>query len=280
MTCPFHGWVFGLDGKLLSALRQDAFDECDLVTRGLIRVPVGEWGGMVFIKAHAGDERIDVEAFLGEMALPLLGLELEKVFPVASDRLEIVGNWKFALDTYHESYHFDILHKETFQGTGFSGEICAINHYGRHHEFCFKGPQFTPEGMPAKPGDKDVVDTCGRDLVIFPNALINRYPLSLEDDIVSVHRVFPGDTMNKGFSIVSSYRSGSPVTEANREECEKTHQFLLYLLRQDDYRVVENSTANLNYLPSDFKLLLGRNEIIVQAMHRDLAIASGMPLPD
>src|SRR4051812_14294564 len=76
ITCPFHAWGFDLEGRLAAVPGEEGFDGVDRATLNLVRVPVGEWGGMIFVKAQAGDEEIDVEAWLGDMGPQLLALDL------------------------------------------------------------------------------------------------------------------------------------------------------------------------------------------------------------
>ena len=98
ITCPFHAWSFDLEGRLAALPGEEGFDDFDRTTRNLTRVPVGEWGGMIFVKAHAGDEEIDVEAWLGDMGPQLLALDLAGARPsswIGSDR----GQLKYCLDT-------------------------------------------------------------------------------------------------------------------------------------------------------------------------------------
>ena len=46
-TCEFHGWAYGLDGKLLAIPDADGFLQKDEL--GLVEVPLGIWNGFIFI---------------------------------------------------------------------------------------------------------------------------------------------------------------------------------------------------------------------------------------
>src|ERR1700712_5059336 len=48
MTCPFHGWTFDLEGKLVGLPGKEGFAGIDREDIGLIRVPVAEWHGLIF----------------------------------------------------------------------------------------------------------------------------------------------------------------------------------------------------------------------------------------
>ena len=114
VTCPFHGWSFDLDGRLVGLPGAVSFEGVERADRGLIPVPVAEWAGLIFVKAHAGDEAIDAEAWLGELATVVAGLALADAVPIKHSRIDVEANWKFTLDTYGEGYHFAALHPTTF----------------------------------------------------------------------------------------------------------------------------------------------------------------------
>lgn len=111
-TCPFHGWVYGLDGALLATPRAGhAFDDVDLSTCTLPTETVRERGGTVFV----GDE----EPQLGgaEAELDAVGLAdfvpIETEDGVATWVSHWQANWKLLIDTFLESYHVPRLHRDT-----------------------------------------------------------------------------------------------------------------------------------------------------------------------
>jgi phenylpropionate dioxygenase-like ring-hydroxylating dioxygenase large terminal subunit len=103
-TCPFHAWTYNHRGDLIGVPRKEAFDPKDLENRNLVRVPVGEWGGLIFVVSTPGERRIDVKEHLGSFAATIASLGLDLASPVASGRLDYEANWKYALDTYGEGY--------------------------------------------------------------------------------------------------------------------------------------------------------------------------------
>lgn len=50
------------------------------------------------------------------------------------------------------------------------------------------------------------------------------------------------------------------------------------VVQTEDYRVASKGYANLLTAPEDFRVVLGANEKAVQAVHRHIADAIGMPL--
>ncbi|MEJ0071450.1 MAG: Rieske (2Fe-2S) protein [Pseudomonadota bacterium] len=48
-SCPYHGWSYGLDGKLLGAPLMKTHEGFDPATGRLPRIALGNWGGNLFI---------------------------------------------------------------------------------------------------------------------------------------------------------------------------------------------------------------------------------------
>ncbi len=132
MTCPFHGWTYDFEGKLIGLPGEKGFEGIDREELGLMRVPVAEWHGMIFVKASPGDEEIDVEGFLGSFAPELAQLDFANARPVIKSRLEVDANWKLALDTYGESYHFATLHPATIGRMSYT-DVMFYDSYPPHH---------------------------------------------------------------------------------------------------------------------------------------------------
>ena len=277
VTCPFHGWTFDLNGKLIGVPREDDFDRDDLATRNLIRVPVGEWAGMIFVIARAGEERIDIEAFLGDAALQLMQLQLEKAGPAASARLDVATNWKYAHETFTEGYHVGTMHPQTV-GALYVGGVNVVTHYGKHHEYAFAAHKLPEALKTMAPEARELAGTTARIFQIFPNMSLNCFPVSDTESLVNISRVFPGKSVGEAFSLQTDYKFGGHVTDADREKYVSNHELIKHVISSEDFRVCANAYVNLRHAPPGFKMVFGRNEPITQAMHRNQASATDMPV--
>ena len=112
IVCPYHAWVYGLDGQLKGARRTEGMETFDKSEICLDTVGVEEFGGFVYVNL---DGRA---APLAEQA-PDLAAEIERWAPDVADltlakRLtyEIASNWKNVVDNFLECYHCHIAHKE------------------------------------------------------------------------------------------------------------------------------------------------------------------------
>src|SRR5262249_30340942 len=111
-TCPFHAWVYDLEGRLAGVPMGSAFDGLCREEKGLVELPVAERYGLVVGRLRPGPP-VDIDAYLGpELAqeLGLLGLADWETFREPHVHA-VDANWKVTLDTFRENYHFDYLHR-------------------------------------------------------------------------------------------------------------------------------------------------------------------------
>jgi phenylpropionate dioxygenase-like ring-hydroxylating dioxygenase large terminal subunit len=112
IVCPYHAWVYGLDGQLKGARRADRMDTFEKSEICLSQVQVEEFGGFVYVNLDATARP------LGEQAGDLAG-EIEHWAPDVTDlthakRLayDVKSNWKNVIDNFLECYHCHIAHPE------------------------------------------------------------------------------------------------------------------------------------------------------------------------
>lgn len=80
------------------------------------------------------DGSLDIDELLGELAGELDSHEVGKLVHAGGKTIERKLNWKFANDTFGETYHFQKLHRNTL-GKLFLGNSLHLKEFGRHHRF-------------------------------------------------------------------------------------------------------------------------------------------------
>jgi phenylpropionate dioxygenase-like ring-hydroxylating dioxygenase large terminal subunit len=110
LICPFHGWVYNLDGTLRGAARPETFPNLDKIEFGLRAVELEIWNGFVFVRFKSGPQPsvaellapIEHEVGPYNMAdhVPTDGFWTEET-PV---------NWKSVRDVDNEGYHVAMAH--------------------------------------------------------------------------------------------------------------------------------------------------------------------------
>lgn len=110
LVCPFHGWVYNLDGTLRGPARPKSFPDIDKAEYGLTSMDCEIWHGFVFIRFNKGPQppiaelmapfEAEIRHFLTEDALP---------DPSSWSSLSPV-NWKSVRDVDNEGYHVAMAH--------------------------------------------------------------------------------------------------------------------------------------------------------------------------
>lgn len=129
-TCPYHAWTYELSGELRARpLSAGAFDDvtlrCDLIRR-----PVAERYGLIFVRAE-GDEPIDVDEVLGGAEDDLGDFGLDGYELVETRSAEWGMNWKLFFDTFSESYHIRTLHQSSI-APYFNSDCVIFDAFGRN----------------------------------------------------------------------------------------------------------------------------------------------------
>ncbi|HEX6261536.1 MAG TPA: aromatic ring-hydroxylating dioxygenase subunit alpha [Actinomycetota bacterium] len=112
IQCPYHSWVYGLDGELRGApwfADHPSFERSD-PDNALRAARVESWGGWVFVNA-SGDAPPLAE-HLGNLVELLDPYELDRLSSVEGHDYEIASNWKIVSENYHECYHCTEIHPE------------------------------------------------------------------------------------------------------------------------------------------------------------------------
>src|SRR5207342_2693308 len=104
-------WTYDGAGTLVGLPFAQGFTGVDRADHGLTEVGCREWKGMVWVVATAG-ATVDLEAHLGPVAPLLEAYRFGDAVRFVEHRLDAT-NWKLAVDTYLEGYHFASLHPST-----------------------------------------------------------------------------------------------------------------------------------------------------------------------
>lgn len=188
ITCPYHGWTYGLDGRLIGVPKADGFEAFDKRTRGLMPITADCWGGFVWV--NFDDQAPPLREFLGPVAEQLDSYALEEMQPLYRHTRTLDCNWKAILDQATEAYHLRMVHGRSIGRV--IDTVATFSGLGRHHrqtipiaDYAWRhrldrwsiGSErvFTPDQM-----------RLFHKYVIFPNTLVNVMPYHL-----TVFRVFP-----------------------------------------------------------------------------------------
>ena len=111
LTCPYHGWQWGLDGVLQDCPDRDDFLQGDPVGKLKLRaIRVGTWAGLVWYTMD--EEAPDLMAYLEPTPELYKNHQFEKTIRVNQFRVALDTNWKFWSDNFNESYHTRTVHPQ------------------------------------------------------------------------------------------------------------------------------------------------------------------------
>ena len=108
LTCPYHGWTYGLDGSLLAAAQMpESFDRAG---HGLRRLQLEVLHGMIFVNFDEQPAPFDQVRHDLDDALRPYRLDRARLAHSASYLID--ANWKLAVENYCECYHCAPAHPE------------------------------------------------------------------------------------------------------------------------------------------------------------------------
>ena len=108
IACPYHGWVYDLDGALRGAASFHDVPGFDRADFPLMPLPVTEWMGWIFINVSGRGPAFDDH--VGNLADILGSYEPARLLPAATHDYVVEANWKIVAENYHECYHCSKIH--------------------------------------------------------------------------------------------------------------------------------------------------------------------------
>jgi Rieske 2Fe-2S family protein len=193
ITCPYHSWTYGLDGRFKTAPAfGDRGPDKDDPANSLLEARVEEWGGWIFVDASG--EAPPLAEHLGNLAETLDPYEPSRLVVGDAHDYVIAANWKLISENYHECYHCSTIHPElcrvtppdsgvAFESTGLAvgGTMDLMDHA--------ETMSLTGESRGAFfPGLDDAQRRQVLYVQLFPNLLLSPHP-----DYLMTHRLEPLD---------------------------------------------------------------------------------------
>jgi len=274
LVCPFHAWSFDLDGSLVRVPGRNGFERLELDRRNLIPVAVEERHGLIFVRLSGSCTDISVAEYLGAFAPEMAQLELGRLVPIQHGQLRAETNWKLALDTYCEGYHFGTLHASTI-GRSHHTNIAVFDYFAPHWRIAFA--ERALDVLIGKPESEWPETEYSAVHFIFPNTIIVVGALAPREMCVRVFRLFPHKDAGSMCCRIAVYVSPSVAQDASRLAREFAFDDAESEITKEDYRMAVDGYRNLKAAPEGFKIAFGRNEVALQAFHHAIAKIVGEP---
>jgi carnitine monooxygenase subunit len=257
-TCPYHSWTYDNTGRLVSVPGREGFPEVNLKSDGLTELPAAEFAGFLWVSLDPGAP-LGVAAHLGELADELESWGIGRWSPLGEKVLDSPINWKLAIDTFAENYHFATVHKQTF-ATIARSNCTVFDSFGPHHRLIF--PLKTILELDNVPEEQwDPFHNMVVIYALFPNIV-----LSVTIANGELFRIYPGDQPGRSITV---HQNSTPLDlsdESVAAGAQAVFDYAHATVRDEDYRLVEALQANLESGARE-QLVFGRNEPGLQHRH-------------
>ncbi|WP_421994181.1 aromatic ring-hydroxylating oxygenase subunit alpha [Reyranella sp.] len=110
-TCPYHGWLYGLDGQLLGAAHMRDSEGFDRKTCRLPELPCENFQGWLFVSLNRTPEPF--ADYIAEFAEKFGYIDMEPMRLGIQRDIPLNCNWKLMVENFIDFYHIGVLHKDT-----------------------------------------------------------------------------------------------------------------------------------------------------------------------
>lgn len=262
-TCPFHAWVYDLEGKLVGIPGEEGFSDICREDRGLIELPAEERHGMIFVAANP-DAPFVLDDYLSGLGEQFASFGFETWHPMSEPHPHHVAtNWKVVWGTHCETYHFATLHKNTARSLVY-GNTSIADFYGDHA--LMTSTYRTIDKMRDQPEQEwRPVDEghIGLNYRLFPSLSLS----VVFGNRLEIYTVFPGPTVHETVAIHYAYRKDPPATPEEAKELEEAVRWACEtVVDKEDYEMAARAGVGVRSPFRPKTLVFGRNEPVMQKM--------------
>jgi phenylpropionate dioxygenase-like ring-hydroxylating dioxygenase large terminal subunit len=108
-VCPYHHWVYGLDGRLVNAPAMERTCNFDKATVRLPELKIEMWQGFVFVNFDPAAAPLAPR--LARVAQAIAGYDLASTDSAATMTGTFAWNWKVMFENNNDGYHASKLHQ-------------------------------------------------------------------------------------------------------------------------------------------------------------------------
>ena len=277
-SCPFHGWTFNNQGSLVGYPQSKQFGEIDKDCYGLTELPCLEKYGFLWVHPNSKGE-INLKDLLGDkLEEEFSAWDFNKLIFSNEEEYQTDMNWKLAIDTFGETYHFSVLHKDSlFQS--FHGNCQMFDSFKKNGRLILcKRDIDEMRKLPEK--DWKICTGTLPVYYLFPNIIFMPTP-----EGAFLVREYPlENSPHKSVSKISFYFYPEALEAANKmgvspetglNPLEELYSAFGSVIRDEDYVVAASSHKGLKSGNLDF-LTFGRNEPALHHYHNTYREALGL----
>jgi phenylpropionate dioxygenase-like ring-hydroxylating dioxygenase large terminal subunit len=111
ITCPYHGWGYGLDGSLVGVPGMAETLNFDKADYGLVPLHLQSWAGFMFVSFET--PRQGLLDYLGDLPRQFASYGFADMRCVRRKSYDLACNWKIYVENAMEDYHTPVVHKSS-----------------------------------------------------------------------------------------------------------------------------------------------------------------------
>jgi len=223
LTCPYHAWAYGLNGRLRSrphfhgAGQMERFDDDAADHLNLADVRCETWNGCIFVDV-SGDAGPLLE-WLGPMLERTSAFDFSQIRWIGKKAYRIGSNWKLVLENYMEGYHVFAAHPRLIahapMNVRWSGEW--MDHIFYNDYVAPKITEGRGDGLPHYPNLSDEDSRRGLWFACLPNFAVEVYADQFV--VMAIDPTAPDETAEElHFFVVGDEAAEDPRHAAARSE--------------------------------------------------------------
>jgi phenylpropionate dioxygenase-like ring-hydroxylating dioxygenase large terminal subunit len=263
-VCPYHAWNFGLDGALIARPEEYGFEGITREEHGLTELWCEERDGNIWVCPTPG-KTFDVAALLGpDMDAEMAGYRFGDYHHYETKHLTRKMNWKVCVDTFLESYHFPVLHRDSIAPLIY-GNLNTADLIGNTVRM-LAARRTIPQLRERPESDWDVLRHIVGVYILFPNVV-----WTWQLDHVEVWHIYPSeaDPVNECRMRISLYTPEPAVSEKARGHWDRNFALLMKTVETEDFELSEQIQQGF-YSGAQDHIVFGKNEPCLHYFHRTL----------
>ena len=261
--CPYHSWVYNLDGELKARPRENAFEEINKDQCSLQKFELDNHQGFLWLimDKKAKNKHSSNKADLNEL---LIDYDFNKYQHFKSIKIYPKLNWKLAVDTFLELYHIDELHTKSLAPI-IKNDLQLFDTYGKNIRVI--GARHSAVKLNRVLKDQREFDIHTIQLrILFPNTILVCHP-----DHVEVWQILPKNKVNECEVSFSLYAKEAFSSKSAIRHWDNNFNLALNAVVKEDFPLGENVQKGFYAAPKR-KIIFGKNEPALQHFHKQIKL--------
>lgn len=236
LTCPYHAWTFGLDGRLVAVPREETIANFDKKDRGLAELACREAGGIVWVMLDQNAEP-DFRGMDEQLEADMEAFDLPRMHVYGRKTFDLAANWKLVQEPFLEGYHVQRLHARSV-GPMFADVPNVTDVLGLNIRQISGKVAFTPDCLDIE--GENIHKSVTHAYLVFPNTVIVTSPY-----YISVMIIIPRGPDRTIVDYMMMTR-GAPDNEKAEDVYRRSYEMILNVFGGEDFRAAEISHAGLS----------------------------------